>query len=51
MLTITTMFVINLDVEKAIIHIVEDNKVIRESVSKFISFHEEFSIGEIERET
>ena len=41
------MFVIKLDVEKAIIHIVEDNKVIRESVSKFISFHEEFSIGEI----
>ncbi len=41
------MFVINLDVEKAIIHIVEDNKVIRESVSKFISFHEEFSMGEI----
>ncbi len=41
------MFVIKLDVEKAIIHIVEDNKVIRESVSKFISFHEEFSMGEI----
>jgi len=34
-------------VEKVIIHIVEDNKVIRDSVSKFISFHEEFEIGEI----
>ena len=33
--------------EKVIIHIVEDNKVIRDSVSKFISFHEEFEIGEI----
>ncbi|MBL0084022.1 MAG: response regulator transcription factor [Saprospiraceae bacterium] len=28
-------------------HIVEDNKVIRDSVSKFISFHEEFEMGEI----
>lgn len=33
--------------EKVIIHIVEDNKVIRDSVSKFISFHEEFEMGEI----
>ena len=33
--------------EKVIIHIVEDNKVIRDSVSKFISFHEEFEIGEV----
>lgn len=41
------MFVIKLDVDKVIIHIVEDNKVIRDSVSKFISFHEEFSMGEI----
>ncbi|MBK7220382.1 MAG: response regulator transcription factor [Saprospiraceae bacterium] len=33
--------------EKVIIHIVEDNKVIRDSVSKFISFHEEIEMGEI----
>lgn len=33
--------------EKAIIHIVEDNKIIRDSVHKFISFHEEFEIGEV----
>ena len=33
--------------EKVIIHIVEDNKVIRDSVNKFISFHEEFEIGEV----
>ena len=33
--------------EKVIIHIVEDNKVIRDSVCKFISFHEEFEMGEI----
>lgn len=42
------MFVIKLDVEKVIIHIIEDNKVIRDSVSKFISFHEEFEMGSIE---
>jgi DNA-binding NarL/FixJ family response regulator len=35
-------------VEKVIIHIVEDNKVIRDSVSKFISFHEEFAIDLVE---
>ena len=34
--------------EKVIIHIVEDNKVIRDSVSKFISFHEEFAIDLVE---
>lgn len=34
--------------EKVIIHIVEDNKVIRDSVSKFISFHEEFAIDVVE---
>lgn len=33
--------------EKAIIHIVEDNKIIRDSVYKFISFHEEFEMGEV----
>ncbi|HMS98446.1 MAG TPA: response regulator transcription factor [Saprospiraceae bacterium] len=33
--------------EKVIIHIVEDNKVIRDSVCKFISFHEEIEMGEI----
>lgn len=33
--------------EKVIIHIVEDNKVIRDSVCKFISFHEEFEMGEV----
>jgi DNA-binding NarL/FixJ family response regulator len=31
--------------ERAIIHFVEDNKVIRENVCKFISLHEEFEIG------
>lgn len=34
--------------EKVIIHIVEDNKVIRDSVKKFISFHEEFAIDVVE---
>ena len=31
-------------VEKVKVHIVEDNKVIRDNVSKFISFHEEFEL-------
>lgn len=34
-------------VEKARITIVEDNKIIRDNVSKFIRFHEEFEIAEL----
>jgi two-component system, NarL family, response regulator LiaR len=34
-------------VEKVKVSIVEDNKVIRDNVSKFISFHEEFELGTI----
>jgi DNA-binding NarL/FixJ family response regulator len=34
-------------VEKTRISIIEDNKVIRDNVSKFISFHEEFTIASI----
>jgi two-component system, NarL family, response regulator LiaR len=34
-------------VEKVRVSIVEDNKVIRDNVSKFISFHEEFELGTI----
>lgn len=33
--------------EKVKVSIVEDNKVIRDNVSKFISFHEEFELGVI----
>ena len=33
--------------EKVKISIIEDNKVIRDNVSKFISFHEEFELGYI----
>ena len=33
--------------EKVKVSIVEDNKVIRDNVSKFISFHEEFELGTI----
>ncbi|MBI5856713.1 MAG: response regulator transcription factor [Sphingobacteriales bacterium] len=33
--------------EKVRVHIIEDNKVIRDNVSKFISFHEEFELGRI----
>jgi len=32
-------------VEKVRISIIEDNKVIRNNVSRFISFHEEFELG------
>jgi len=32
-------------VEKVKVSIIEDNKVIRDNVSKFISFHEEFELG------
>lgn len=46
MLDKTAIFAIK-SLEKAIIHIVEDNKIIRDSVHKFISFHEEFEIGEV----
>lgn len=34
-------------VEKVSITIIEDNKVIRDNVSKFISFHEEFAIAAV----
>jgi DNA-binding NarL/FixJ family response regulator len=34
-------------VEKVKISIIEDNKVIRDNVTKFISFHEEFELGAI----
>lgn len=33
--------------EKVKVSIIEDNKVIRDNVSKFISFHEEFELGTI----
>lgn len=33
--------------EKVKVSIIEDNKVIRDNVSKFISFHEEFDLGAI----
>ena len=33
--------------DKVRVHVVEDNKVIRDNVSKFISFHEEFELGVI----
>ena len=32
---------------KVKVHIIEDNRVIRDNVSKFISFHEEFELGVI----
>jgi len=32
-------------VAAVLIHIIEDNKVIRDNVSKFIGFHEEFELG------
>lgn len=34
-------------VEKIKVSIIEDNRVIRENVTKFISFHEEFELGSI----
>jgi DNA-binding NarL/FixJ family response regulator len=34
-------------VEKVKVSIIEDNKVIRDNVTKFISFHEEFELGAI----
>jgi DNA-binding NarL/FixJ family response regulator len=33
--------------EKTRIHIIEDNQVIRENVSKFIALHEEFELGRV----
>jgi DNA-binding NarL/FixJ family response regulator len=34
--------------EKTVISIIEDNKVIRDNVTKFIEFHEEFELGIIQ---
>ncbi len=36
-----------LQLEKVRVSIIEDNKVIRDNVAKFIGFHEEFELGYI----